>query len=448
MYEKEKTLFRRIIENMDWTLFITVTVLIMIGMISVYSATLSSGVAGKFIGRQMFAILLGVCGMLILVVFNYQYFKHMTTFLYSVSIVLLVLVLIFGTVVRGTKGWFDLSYFSFQPVEITKLMFVLFLAGYLDKKWREMKRLTALIVPVMLLLVQAGLILMQPDFSSTLVYFPVTLVLFYVVGVEPLYLFGIMLFGSLAVGIPLMSTYLRLHPLILKSSYVLNYLVIASRGGYQMIVVLVIAIFLLFVIWWFLTHLRISIPAVYFITLCMIIVMGSFSSIVVQKSLKEYQRKRLIVFLDPNIDPLGAGYNIKQSKIAIGSGRFLGRGLFSGTQAQLGYVPEQHTDFIFSVLAEEAGYFVSQLTIFVYFFLIWRAMLVARDARDRFGSLVATGIATMYAFYGIINIGMVMGMMPTTGLPLPFLSYGGSCMVSSLWGIGILLSIHIRRFTH
>jgi rod shape determining protein RodA len=145
---------------------------------------------------------------------------------------------------------------------------------------------------------------------------------------------------------------------------------------------------------------------------------------------------------------LGSGYNIIQSKIAIGSGRLLGKGLFAGTQSQLGFLPEQHTDFIFSVVGEEMGYAISELTLMFYFLLVWRSLIVAREARDRFGSLVATGIGTMFAFYGIINIGMVMGIMPAAGLPLPLLSYGGSSMVSSLWAIGILLSINIRRFTN
>jgi rod shape determining protein RodA len=125
-----------------------------------------------------------------------------------------------------------------------------------------------------------------------------------------------------------------------------------------------------------------------------------------------------------------------------------GKGLFSGTQAQLGFLPEQHTDFIFSVIGEETGFLFSELTLLFYFLLVWRAMIVARESRDRYGSLVATGIAAMFAFYAVINIGMVMGISPATGLPLPLLSYGGSSMVASLWAMGILFSIHIRRFTH
>jgi rod shape determining protein RodA len=276
----------------------------------------------------------------------------------------------------------------------------------------------------------------------------VTLVLLFIAGVEPLYLFGIVLFGMLATGIPLMATFFRLQPELLATHKILYYFVLATKGGLPAIMTLTSIVAGIFVLWWLFSNLRARIPLIYPVALSLIIVFGSLSSVVVQKSMKEYQRKRLIVFLNPEIDPLGSGYNIIQSKIAIGSGRLLGKGLFSGTQSQLGFLPEQHTDFIFSVVGEEMGFVVSELTLIFYFLLVWRSLIVAREARDRFGSLVATGIGTMFAFYGIINIGMVMGFMPAAGLPLPLLSYGGSSMVSSLWAIGILLSINIRRFTN
>lgn len=215
-----------------------------------------------------------------------------------------------------------------------------------------------------------------------------------------------------------------------------------------MLVVLTCVIALIFVTWWFFVQLKIRIPFIYPLVLSFIVLLGSVSSLAVQKTMKEYQRKRLVVFLNPDADPLDSGYNIIQSKIAIGSGMVFGQGLFSGTQAQLGFLPEQHTDFIFPVISEETGFVFTELTIIAYFLLIWRAMIVARESRDRYGSLVATGIAAMFAFYAFINMGMVMGITPATGLPLPLISYGGSSMVSSLWALGILFSIHIRRFTH
>jgi rod shape determining protein RodA len=164
--------------------------------------------------------------------------------------------------------------------------------------------------------------------------------------------------------------------------------------------------------------------------------------------LKDYQRKRLVMFLNPKVDPCGAGYNIIQSKIAIGSGRFAGKGFKRGSQIQLGFLPEQHTDFIFSVIGEEGGWIMAQLTLFLYFLFIWRALAVAKEARDRYGSLVAVGFAAMFTFYAVINIGMVMGIMPVMGIPLLILSYGGSSIFSSLCAVGILCSIHMRRHTY
>ncbi|MDR3281827.1 MAG: FtsW/RodA/SpoVE family cell cycle protein, partial [Endomicrobium sp.] len=186
----------------------------------------------------------------------------------------------------------------------------------------------------------------------------------------------------------------------------------------------------------------------YPVVLCGTILLGCVASFPVEKSLKDYQRKRLVIFLNPKIDPRGSGYNIIQSKIAIGSGRLLGKGFKKGSQTQLGFLPERHTDFIFSVISEEGGWVASQLTILFYFLFIWRALVISKEARDRYGSLVAIGIATMFTFHAVINIGMVTGIMPVTGVPLLFLSYGGSSIFSSLSAVGILSSIYLRRYIY
>jgi rod shape determining protein RodA len=448
VYYQNKTLPQRFLEKMDWVLLGIVVFLVAAGLIAIYSATLHFAAPGRYFATQILAVMFGAAGLILFTLFNYQYYRQIAYFIYGLSIVLLVLVLVCGVSVRGTRGWFNFGYFQFQPVEFAKIMFILVFAGYLDRRWREVKRLSSLLLAMLVLLGHVLLILMQPDFSSTLVYFPVALMLLYAVGTEVLYLLAVMLFSGFAVGIPLMSTYFKMQPDLLKAHPLLNFMVIATNGGWQAVAVLASIVFILAVIWWFLKKFRIFIPFVYFLILSAIIVMGSVSSFVVQKSLKEYQRKRLIVFLNPDIDPLGSGYNIIQSKIAIGSGRIFGKGLFSGTQSQLGYLPEQHTDFIFSMIGEETGYIFAQFTMIIYFLFVWRALIISREARDRYGSLVALGLACMFAFYGIINMGMVMGMMPTTGLPLPLISYGGSSMVSSLCAIGILFSIHIRRYTN
>jgi len=161
--------------------------------------------------------------------------------------------------------------------------------------------------------------------------------------------------------------------------------------------------------------------------------------------LKDYQKNRIILFLNPNLDPLGGGYNVIQSRIAIGSGGFLGNGIFSGLQSQLNFLPAQHTDFIFSVVGEELGFVGTILLLGLYAVILWRGIKIALEARDLLGSLLAAGAVSFLFFHIVVNIGMAMGMLPATGLPLPFLSYGGSFMISNLMVIGILLNVQLHK---
>jgi rod shape determining protein RodA len=161
--------------------------------------------------------------------------------------------------------------------------------------------------------------------------------------------------------------------------------------------------------------------------------------------LHDYQKKRLLVFIDPNIDPLGSGYHIIQSKIAIGSGMLLGKGLFSGTQSQLNFLPENHTDFIFAVIGEELGFIGALLILLVYFIIIYRGIKIAGESRDSYGMLLAAGVTSMLLFHILINVGMTAGIMPVTGIPLPFMSYGVSALTSNMVSVSILLNIYMRR---
>ena len=161
--------------------------------------------------------------------------------------------------------------------------------------------------------------------------------------------------------------------------------------------------------------------------------------------LKDYQVARLTAFLDPTDDPARTGYNLQQAKIAIGSGQLTGKGLFSGTQTNLKFVPEQHTDFIFTVVGEELGFAGTAAFLLLFAMFIWRGVRIAMMAKDTFGSLLAAGIVSMFAFQGFVNMGMTMGISPITGIPLPFVSYGGSSLIASFLATGILLNIHMRR---
>ena len=161
--------------------------------------------------------------------------------------------------------------------------------------------------------------------------------------------------------------------------------------------------------------------------------------------LKDYQKMRIMVFMDPNVDPLGSGYHIIQSKIAIGSGMLFGKGLFHGTQSQLNFLPENHTDFIFAVVGEELGFIGVAFLLLLYLVVLWRGVQIARDAADTFGRLLAVGITSMIAFHVLVNVGMTMGIMPVTGIPLPLMSYGVSSLTTNIMSIAILLNIERRK---
>ncbi len=162
--------------------------------------------------------------------------------------------------------------------------------------------------------------------------------------------------------------------------------------------------------------------------------------------LKEYQKNRLLVFLNPDLDPLVTGYHIAQSKIAVGSGALLGKGYLKGTQSQLHFIPEQHTDFVFSVWAEEWGFWGSFLLLFLLLLLISRGLKIANTSKDRAGSILAVGISAMLFWQTFVNTGMVLGIVPVVGVPLPLLSYGGTSLITTLMGIGLLMNLSMRRF--
>ncbi len=180
-------------------------------------------------------------------------------------------------------------------------------------------------------------------------------------------------------------------------------------------------------------------------------IIGAFASAVVILPalfffiMEEYQKKRLLIFFNPDIDPLGSGYNAIQSKIAIGSGQLFGNGLFKGAQTQLGYLPEQETDFIFSVIGEELGFICCGIVVILFTLLLIRLLQLARTSRDPFGSYIITGVAAMMYFHVLINIGMTIGLMPIMGIPLPFISYGGSSMLTNMMAVGLVLNVAMRR---
>lgn len=443
-----RNIISRFFKLFDWGLVISMSLLIIIGFFAVYSAASRLGQPGIFYARQVLAVVIGIAGFFFFIFINYRIFHQYAGAVYVLSVVLLIGVLIWGDSIRGSRSWYNFRLFSFQPVELAKIFMVLVIAAYLDKSWNQIRNFKVILVPIVLIFVHIGLILLQPDFSSSLVYFPVVLGMLFMAGALVTHLAVFIIFGGVMAGVPLIHTFLKLQPALLSAHPFLNFLCKAMEGGLPSLIVLSSICGMILLFWWLLSKFRIFIPLVYPLVLIGLIIGASIGSSFFQRGIKEYQRKRLVVFLNPAIDPLGAGYNITQSAVAIGSGRLLGKGYLSGTQSRLGFLPEQHTDFIFSVIGEEFGFFFSMMVVIIYLIFIWRAFRISMESRDRFGTLVAGGIACMFAFYSIINMGMVVGIMPVTGLPLPFISYGGSSLVTSLMAVGILSSIHVRRYTH
>lgn len=431
--------------RMDWVLAVAVLALGLWGMIFVYSAASRGGLAGGLLLRQALAWGLGLGLMGALALFPYNLFETYARPVYLWSVAVLMSVLIIGTRLRGSRSWFHFFFFYLQPVEFTRLALIIGLAAYCVRKEPELERWPGMIGPLLLTMVHLGLILLQPDLSSSLSLGPITLAMVYAAGAPLGALLAWMSAAALAVGVPLATTYFQ------YASGAENWNGL-ERFFQRVFLEPGMFVFFWFGVavclglgWWFLRRLRFRVSGASLLVSLLVLGGGLGGSFVIKHAIKPYQQKRLVAFLDPSIDPQGSGYNIIQSQIALGSGRLFGKGYLAGSQSQLGFLPEKHTDFIFSLVGEETGWWGASLLLGLYFWVVWRALDIASAARDLFGRLVAVGVAVHFGFSGLVNLGMVMGLMPVTGVPLPFISYGGSGLLGSYAGVGLLLSIHLRR---
>ncbi len=426
----------------DYWLFIAMCLVCIFGIVGIFSVVYKNPgyLSTSLLVKQILAFIIGLLIIIFYLQLNYPTLKKYAWGFYLTSIALLVLVLVLGAKVRGARSWFMMGLFSFQPSELAKLAFIMFMAKYLEEapsldSWR------GLTWPAFFLVLPVGLILLQPDFGSTLVFFPVLLAMIYVAGFKPSYVLSIASVVFLTSALLMVRIYSEL-----KGSTPDNFLVNLATNLDYTLIFLGIVFTVVCAVYFFLKKMKYNVLFKNFLTGFSVAAFGILSSYLFEFFLKVYQKKRLVVFLDPYLDPLGSGYNIIQSKIAVGSGAWAGKGLLYGTQSRLGFLPEQHTDFIFSVLAEQFGFLGSALMLILLFIIVWRGIIIINQARDEFGALVATGIVTMLAFHIFLNIGMTLGAMPITGVPLPFVSYGGSSLVMNMFAIGILLNIRLKRF--
>ncbi len=330
--------------------------------------------------------------------------KYLIPF-YCCSLLSLLLIYFFGISIYGAQRWLSLGIFSFQPSEVAKLSTILTLALVLERK--SISSIKDLILPFLIVVIPWLLIFFQPDLGTSLVLIVLTFVMLYWsrMPIEWLLILVCCIFTSLF--------YLISPNLLIFWLAFMGYL--AYRSSQKKI------IFSMF-------------------TLALHSLVIKLTPFIWEFGLKDYQKDRLVLFLDPSRDPLGGGYHLLQSKIAIGSGGLLGAGLLNGKLTNLQFIPEQHTDFIFSALGEELGFLGCILVLFLFFVLIGRLVKVSENARTNFESLIIIGIASTFSFQIIINLFMTIGLGPVTGIPLPFMSYGRTSLLINFICIGLALS--------
>lgn len=432
--------------RVDWGLVAVVAGLLILGTLAVMSAASPLFYYGDVLKRHFIAVGLGTALFVLGLGFNYQIFQDQARIVYGLVLVLMIAVLIVGSTQRGHKAWFQLSFLTFQPAELARLGVILSLAALLEARRRRIQDFSTILLAAALAGPVMALILKQPDFSSTLTFFPVVLAMLFCAGASIGHLAALTGFGAVAVAVPILIVWLQVrHPGAAPGSAA-HFILQTARFGAATAFLFAGAFALGLAAWRLLSWMRVPVRPAAFLLAPALFCAGYASGLAVNKQLKGYQRNRFVAYLAPQADIQGAGYNVHQSQIAIGSGGVLGKGLFAGTQSKLGFLPERHTDFIYAVVGEEMGFWGAGAILALYLALIYRILAAAKLSRDRYGYLVCCGLASMFAFQLALNVGMCLGLMPVAGIPLPLISYGGSSLVITLWSLGIVANVYARRY--
>ena len=429
----------RKITNFDYLLFLAVVSLSFIGILFIYSSGINSSgnlVSKEYI-KQILWVSTGVLLLLLSCIYDYRRIKDRTFLIYLLGLLLLLYTSIFGAVRHNARSWIGFKNLGIQPSEFIKLIFILFLAYYLDKSQNEAP-LKRFIKAIIIMLVPVALILKQPDLGTASVYIPIFLIMCFISGIPLRFILYVFFLGFLTIVFTLMPLW---EEVILKTSHVMTNLL--KRSQISIIILFAMGISTVIAM---IGNVLLKKRYYYWIAYVLSIITLSFAgSIVGVRALKEYQMMRLIIFLDPEVDPLKHGWNIIQSITAIGSGGLTGRGYLMGTQSHYRYLPEQSTDFIFSILSEEWGFLGGLFVFFLYSIVFFRLFISIKRCDDLFGKLIVSGILSMFFFHFFVNVGMVMGIMPITGIPLLFLSYGGSSLWMAMISIGVVIGINLRQ---
>jgi rod shape determining protein RodA len=425
----------------DILLFAATLALVSIGIAFIFSSGITStGIifSNEYIKQIIWAVT-GIGLLIFFASFDYAVIRRWSLRIYLIFAGLLIFTLFLGRVVNGAKSWIGIGELGIQPSEFSKVVVILYLAHVLDKRNAQIRDLKYFGLVFGIVLIPMGLILLQPDLGTAAVFIPISLTMFFIAGAKVRHILFFVLTGLFLVFFTILPSY-EIY-LAGKTIPALNLLTDNTLAAYLIATVFIVCV--LSLTGYFFTKKKYFYWLSYFSLILFFALAGSF---ICRKGLKEYQVMRLIVFLDPNVDPRGAGWNIIQSVTAVGSGGLWGKGFLKGTQSHYRYIPQQSTDFIFSILAEEWGFAGVTLVFALFLTIIIRGILIVRTTKDRFAALSATGIIMMVFFHFAVNVGMAISLMPVTGIPLFFLSYGGSSLWAVLISIGLLMSFYIRRF--
>jgi len=391
-------------------------ILVLFGFISIYSSQYSEELPFASLKNESFKQLIWILICLIIFfiiqIIEYRFIFDLAVPLYFLSIILLVLVLLFGQEVKSSVSWFNFFGLKFQPSEFAKFSTALILAKVFDSSNLKVDSIKSLIKVSTLILIPFILILFQGDTGTALVYFSFFLVL-------------------LREGLSLKFFFIAL-----------SFVVIFMMGIIleKTILYTIFTILFLIIVGLSIKDFKRIINSSIFFVLVILVINGQ--DFLMNNVLKPHQKKRIESLINPNADPLGAGWNVTQSKIAIGSGSFLGKGYMEGSQTSFNFVPFQSTDFIFSVIGEEFGYLGSMIFIILYFIFLYRVLILAENQKDKFARVFGYSVFSIIFFHFFVNISMTLGLFPVVGIPLPFVSYGGSSLLSFSLLIFIFLKLN------
>lgn len=399
-------------DKYDMTLLIATMFMVAIGIIAIFSATYGNTGGKDFFTKQMTFGIIGFVIMIVVSLLPPKYFSKFSYASYILAIVLLVMVLLFGKTINGNKSWFYVAGFGIQPSEFAKIATVLALANFLNpgENVKNPNKLLDFIKACIFILIPFVLVKLQHDTGTSLVFLSFIIPIFFWAGLSPFLLFAI------------------LSPVVLA--------ILAFFGNLYFYIGLVVVLIALY----FFKR------GILFSILVFIINLGAGYSVhYLYSKLQVYQQNRIMALFDPTLDPLGSGYNVIQSKVAIGSGGIFGKGLLQGSQTQLRFIPEQWTDFIFCMIGEELGLIGASVIIILYLIIIIRFVNNASSTKNKFLSLTCIGFASLFLFHLMINVGMTIGIMPVIGIPLPLVSYGVSSLLSFMVMIGIGMNTYRYR---